>query len=252
MKKIIVSLMAMLCCMASYAQYTYYAAAKAGLTMREKPATSAKSLDKIPYGSKLLTVAEEGQQVAISSEGFNGFWWKVSYNGKTGYIVSSYVLPYAPPKAGIKTLKDYFAQISSPSGSPLVVKRSDPNLAETGEFSLTKQYYKNGMEWHKAQGYEFGSATYMIPDMTIEQAFLLVKLVGEYAEVIGEKDNFPSKNTTVKVDGGDKSIEVEKEKTEGKAGPINKIKVILSQGAITEFHIFMLDTQAVIFWSSGV
>jgi hypothetical protein len=252
MKKIIVSVIALCSGIVSFPQGTYYAAAKAGLTMREQPGVNAKPLEKIPYGTKLLTVPDNDPRVAITSEGFNGFWRKIRYNGKTGYIVSSYALPYAPPKAGIKTMKDYFAQVSSASGSPLLVKRSDPDLAEAGESSLTKQYYKNGMEWHKVEGYEFGSATYMIPDMSIEQAFLLVKLVGEYAAVVAEKDNFPAKNGKVNVDGGDKVTEVEKEKTEGKPGAVSKIRIILAQGAITEFQIFMLDTQVVIFWSSGV
>jgi len=238
MKKIIVTFVILFFYSSSFSQYTYYAAAKV--------------LEKIPYGTKITIIQVEEELKSIVTEGIVGYWQKVKYNNKTGYIVSSYVLPMPVPKAGAKTVSDYFAQVSTKAGSPLIIKRSDPALNETGEFTLTKQMYKNGMEWHNAQGYEFGSNLYMLPDFTIEQCFLLVRLLGPYPELIGEKDAFPTKNSTIKNEFGDKAIEVEREKYDGKPGPVRKIKIVSAQGAITEFEIFTLDTQAVIFWSSGV
>ena len=252
MKKIIVALVISFFYSSAFSQFTYYAAAKAGLSMREQPNTSAKVLEKIAYGEKLITMAEEGASIAISTEGFNGYWWKVKYNNKTGYIVNSYVLPMPPPKATVKKLSDYFAQVSARAGNPVVIKKSDAALAETGELSLTKQLFKNGMEWHSTQGYEYGSDLYLLPDFTIEQCFLLVRLIGQYPDVVADKDPFPAKNTKIKNEIGDKSIEVERENYDGKPGPIKKIKISAAQGAVTEFEIFMLDTQAVIFWTAGV
>ncbi|MEO6254579.1 MAG: SH3 domain-containing protein [Ferruginibacter sp.] len=258
MKRIIVLAFSIFFYLHSFSQLAYYAAAKAGLSIREQPNTSAKVLDKIPYGEKMITVVNNEQQVTISTEGFNGYWWKIKYKEKTGYIVSSYVLPLPPPRAGTKTLHDYFAQVSAPLGNTLVIKRSDAALNETGESTLTKQLYKNGMEWHKTDGYENASSLYMIPDITIEQCFLLVRLIGQYPELIGEKEVFPTKRSVVKNDNGEKIIDVEKELYDGpqgsvsKPGPVKKIKIGLVQGAVTEFEIYLLDTQAIIFWASGV
>jgi Bacterial SH3 domain len=252
MKKIIVTLVISFFYCISFSQFTYYAAAKAGLSMREQPNTSAKILEKIAYGEKLVTVADNEQPVAIATEGFAGYWWKVKYNNKTGYIVNSYVLPVPPPKATTKTIPDYFAQVSTKAGSPLVIKNSDAAINEMGEATLTKQLYKNGMEWHKAAGHEYASDLYLLPDLTIEQCFLLVRLLGQYPDLIAEKDPFPVKNSTTKNDIGEKAIEIEREKYDGKPGPVKKIKIEVAQGAITEFEIFLVGTQAVIFWSSGV
>ena len=163
-----------------------------------------------------------------------------------------------PPKAGAKTLPDYFSQVSTKAGSPLLIKKSEVALNEMGESTITKQLYKNGMEWQEEKGYENGSNLYLLPDFTIEQCFLLVRLLGQYPDLISEKDPFPVKNTNTKIEGGAKPVEVQREKYDGpkdpagKPGPVQKIKIILEQGAITEFEIFTLGIQAVIFWTSGV
>jgi hypothetical protein len=77
-------------------------------------------------------------------------------------------------------------------------------------------------------------------------------LIGQYPDVVTDKDPFPTKNAKIKNEIGDKSIEVERENFDVKPGPIKKIKISAALGAVTEFEIYMLDTQAVIFWTSGV
>jgi hypothetical protein len=162
------------------------------------------------------------------------------------------VLPMPAPKATTKTLNDYFSQVSTKAGSPVLIKKSEAALNEMGQSAITKQLFKNGMEWHEEKGYEYGSDLYLLPDFSIEQCYLLVRLLGQYSDLISEKDPFPVKNTNTKNEVGAKSIEVQREKYDGKPGPVQKIKIIVEQGAITEFEIFTLGTQAVIFWSSGV
>lgn len=240
------------------AQTVYYAAAKTGLSLREQPNATAKVLEKIAYAEKLVTVVDSVQPKTITTEGFNGTWWKVKYNNKEGYLVSTYLLPVPPPKAGTKKLEDYFAQVSAVNGSPVVLQKTDAALNEMGESTLTKQLYKNGMEWHKSQGYETGSEIFILPDFSIEQCYLLLRLIGQYPDLITDKDAFPVKNTVTKIDNGEKGIDIEREKYDGpqgpagKPGPVKKIKITLAQGAYTELEIFMLDTQAVIYWNSGV
>jgi hypothetical protein len=240
------------CSLAARSQQSFYAAARAGLSLREQPNTSSAVLEKIAYGEKIAGVAGDNNPPAISTEGFNGYWWKVTYKGKTGFVVSSYTLPIAPPKAGTKTMADYFAQLSAANGSPLVVKNSNAALSEMGESTLTKQLYKNGMEWHRWEGYESNSELYLLPELSIEQCYLLIRLIGQYPELITDKDPFPVKNSTQKKENGSKSIEVQREVFDGRTGPINKIKIGAEQGAIYELEIYLLQSQAVIFYSSGV
>ena len=155
-------------------------------------------------------------------------------------------------------MSDYFTQISVKAVAPLVIKKYDIDLGESGKLKLTKQLYKNGMEWHNSEGYEYGSDLYILPDFTIEECFLLLRLLGQYPDLIGEKDAFPVKRSITKNESGEKLIEIEQEKYDGpkdpagKPGPVKKIKITSTQAVVTEFEIFSLDTQAVIFWSSGV
>lgn len=227
----------------------YFAAAKAGLSLRESPATSAKALTKIPYGAKLQILRDSVAAVLISTEGFSGAWWKVQYDKQVGYVVSSYLLPWAPPKTGIKDFKTYFAQISSLAGLPLVVKSGNEEMP----MQLTKQLYKNGAEWHEFQGYEYGSEAFFFPELNIEQVFLLLRLVGQYKDQVGENTAFPTKNSSSKTTIGQRAVKVQREDWgNGKTGPIERIKIEQDEAVITTLEIFMLDNQVVVYWSSGV
>jgi hypothetical protein len=231
--------------------YIYYAAAKTGISMREKPNAAATVLEKIPYGAEVITLVDSIPPISIITEGFNGWWWKVQYNNKAGYVVSSYLLPLAPPKAGVKNMKEYFAQISSLSGDPVVLKKGNAERIGEGG-TLKKQLYKNGMEWHETEGYEEGATIYIIPDLSVEQAFLLLRIVNEFPDLIGEKDPLPSKSSTIKKGGGEKKVTVEKEIWYQNAGVVKRLVITSTESALSELQLFLLYDQVVIIWSSGV
>ncbi|MGG9963956.1 SH3 domain-containing protein [Ferruginibacter sp. SUN106] len=234
------------------AQNVYYVAAKTGISLRETPNANAKVVEKINYAEKVIPLTDTSRSKAIITEGFSGHWWKVKYNNKEGYVVSNYLLSVPPPKAGTKTLKEYFAQLSAATGSPLVIKKTDESLNEMGESSLTKQFFKNGMEWHEAQGYETSSQVYILPGFSIEECFLLLRILNQYPDLIGEKDPFPTKKSVVTSAIGEKTVDVEHEMFDGKPGMTKKVTITSTQGAVTEFEIFLLNEQAVIYWTSGV
>lgn len=143
-----------------------YVAAKSGLSMRDKPDAKATVLAKIPYGEKLIVTHPE-ERITILTEGINGEWVKTSYGGKTGYVVNSYLLPAEPPKATVKTMKEYFQQIAVPVGTPLIVKTADTEAFEGSGSTIKKILYKNGAEIHEEQFYEANNNNYFLPGFTI-------------------------------------------------------------------------------------
>jgi hypothetical protein len=232
------------------AQTTFYVAAKSGLSMRDKPDAKATVIGKIPYGTK-VNVNYPGDIVNISTEGITGAWATVTHGGKTGYIVNSYLFPSPPPKAGIETMKQYLAQLSAPFGTKLVVRNGTMNNIEEGGWELRKQLYKNGAEWHEFAGYEYSSNTFFLPLFTIEQAFVLLRLIPEFKEVFDDKAEFPTKSKTIKKGEVEYEIKVETEMI-GDNPWIKKISVGFADGAMYDFQMYMIENQVVIFYGSGV
>jgi hypothetical protein len=235
---------------------TYYVAARTGLSMREKQDANAKVLDKIPYGTKITTIPEDGDWKVIVTEGLTGYWKKVKYNNKIGYIVDSYLLPWPPPKlATITTMKQYLAQVAVPFGQKLVIKSGTMQQITEDGWELSKQLYKNGGEWHQLYAYEYNSDTYFLPNFSLQQGFLLCRLLKEFKEVFGEKDEFPTANKKYKKEEREYELKLFKTTDEVEyTGPytIDKIKIGYEDGAIYDFEMYMQDNQLVIFFSGGV
>lgn len=241
---------------AQLTQGTYYVAAKSGLSIREKPDPASKVLDKIPYGTKVTTIDEDGDWKEIVTENLTGYWKKVKYNNKTGYIIDSYLMPWAPPKlASVKDLKQYLAQNAAPSGPKTVTRSGSMQQITESGWELTKQVYKNGGEYHQFFAYEYNSDTYFLPGFSIQQGFLLCRLIPEFKEVFGEKEEFPLTSKTFKKGEREYGIKI----TRSSGDPddtspftIEKIKIDFEDGAYYQFEMYMQDNQLVIFFSGGV
>lgn len=235
---------------------TYYVAAKSGLSIREKPDATSKVLDKIPYGTKITTIDEDAAWKEIITENLTGYWKKVKYNNKTGYIVDSYLLPWSPPKlATIKDMKQYFAQLAAVAGPKTVIKSGKMEQITEGGWELAKQVYKNGGEYHEYFAYEYNSDTYFLPSFSIQQGFILCRLIPEFKQVFGEKEEFPLVNKTYKKDDREYDVKVIRNSNDpDDTSPftIEKIKISFEDGAYYEFEMYMQDNQLVIFFSGGV
>ena len=233
---------------------SYFVAAKTGISIRETPDAAGKVLDKIPYGTKITLQDYEEEKKSIITEGIQGYWQKVKYNNKAGYIIDSYLFPWAPPKLpGVKEMKNYLAQVTQPFGAKQVIKSGSMNNIEETGWQLTKQLYKNGAEWHDHLGYQYGSDAYFLPDFSIQQGFLLLRLIPEFKDIIGEKDEFPTESRTIKKGDIEYIIKVDKLVWEGAEYPwIEKIHIEFSPDVSYSLDLFLLGNLLVISYSAGV
>ncbi len=216
--------------------------------MREKPDAKAKVLEKIPYSEKLTVNFYSDSVIDITTEGITGKWVKVTYKGKTGYVVSSYLFPSPPPKQGVTTLKAYLAQISTVAG-PAVTRKSTEKMGEADFITtLTKQLYKNGAELHTYYAYEYNSDAYFLPEFSIEQGFLLMRLLGEYNDVMSPADVLPAANGKKKTKYGECNYEIERETY----GPVKTLKYQWEEGGYYVLSFTLMDGQLVITSSGGV
>ncbi|MBL0131414.1 MAG: hypothetical protein IPP43_10075 [Chitinophagaceae bacterium] len=120
-------------------------------------------------------------------------------------------------------MKNYLSQVTVPYGGKLIVKSGIMNNMEEGGWEIQKQLYKNGAEWHRHLGYEYGSDVYFLPGFSLQQGFLLLRLIPEFKEVFGEKDVFPTESKTFKKGEVEYELKVEKEMF-GDAAWYTKIK----------------------------
>lgn len=187
MKKIVVFIITFFATIVSVAQTkTVYNAYKPGLSMRDKPGLQATVLTKIPYGEKLTMVNAFNDTVTVINEGMTGYWNLVEYKGQKGYVVGIYLLDIAPPKATVKTMQEYFNQLSVVAG-PAVTTATGKDDEEMHS-RYKKQLYKNGCEYHEAHFYESGYNTYFIPGLTLQQGFILTRLIPEFIDVFISKE----------------------------------------------------------------
>ncbi|NOT50423.1 MAG: SH3 domain-containing protein [Chitinophagaceae bacterium] len=237
----------------------FYVSARTGLSIREKPDAASKVLEKIPYGTKITTLDDGGEWKDIVTEGMTGYWRKVTFNNKTGYIVDSYLSPWAPPKlATIKDMKQYLGQVSLPAGAKVVTRSGTMTQITESGWELTKQLYKNGAEYHQFYAYEYSADTYFLPGYSIQQGFVLCRLIPEFKDIFGEKDEFPLTSKKFTKDGKEYEIKVHRPMGDGADSgdtspfSIEKIEISFEDGAYYQFEMYMLENQLVIFFSAGV
>lgn len=251
-----ISLLFIGCCiiLAAAAQSGGYVAIKTGLNIRDKPSTNAKVIGKIPYGEKLtaLPLATNDTFINIVTEGMAGIWIETNYKGQKGFVINTYLLPLPPPKPGVTTLEAYLMQVTTKFGKTLTVKKGDWNTNPEGFNELKKQLYTNGAEWHKFSGYEYGGDTYFLPEFSMQQGYILLRLLGQFSEVIAPTDPLPAANAKKKLKYDDCTIKVEQEEWGSPIKYLKKLTYEWQEGANNTLELYLMDGQLVISDSSGV
>ncbi len=234
----------------------FYVSAKTGLSMREKPDAASKVLEKIPYGTRITTIDDGGEWKEIVTEGLTGYWRQVKFNNKTGYVVDSYLSSWAPPKlATIQNMKQYLGQVSLPAGAKVTIRSGTMKEITESGWELSKQLYKNGAEHHDFMAYEYGSDTYFLPGYSIQQGFILCRLIPEFKDIFGEKDEFPLTSKKFTKDGKEYEVQVIRpgdDPDDTSPFSIEKIVIRFDDGASYFFEMYMQENQLVILFSAGV
>jgi uncharacterized protein YgiM (DUF1202 family) len=229
-----------------------YVAAKSGLSIRQKPELGSAVLEKIPYGTKTKVIYNYNEEVkTVSTEGMEGTWIKTTYKGKTGYVVDTYTLPVPMPGAAVKTMKEYLAQISTVASPALTLKNGTTQEITESGYVLKKQLYKNGAEHHAVQWYEANEDVYFLPELTLQQGFVLVRLIPEFKTVFAANDVFPTENKIKKPKPEEADYKITVKKIEG-IKMVSDIIVEFSDGAFYTFHMFEMAGQLVISFGGGV
>ena len=107
------------------------------MILRDAPSAGGKPLEKIPFGTELKPLGRGGQKGEVIG-GYRGFWLKVRYRGKTGWVFDGLLSSLNPPKAG-ERLDRYFGRVAK------IVKRQKRDES----MEMTTQ---NTEEWRYSNG----------------------------------------------------------------------------------------------------
>lgn len=171
---------------------TLFIAAKSGLNIREKPSTDAEVVTLVPYGTGVQVVKDDAAPVPMTAEGLKGKWVKVQYDEKTGYAFDGFMISHPVPKDG-ESLKDYTHRVYGPVQNHKVINPKQAVIDGKAKEFREDYTLKNGA-YHIEAGYWAGTMdTYTLPNTTVQEAFLMAKLVGiSFVKEI----SFPTKNYT--------------------------------------------------------
>lgn len=103
-----------------------YISSNASAHFRSGPSTSSQSLGKLPKNTKITITGEE-----------NG-WYKVSYNGKDGYISKSLVTEGEPPETTSSRSQE------EPRNTTTATQASSSNVVQVAESYIGSRYVSGG------------------------------------------------------------------------------------------------------------
>lgn len=193
------------------AQNNWYVSAASGLNLRSTPGTGSQALVKIPHGAK-VNLLPNGEHTSYESEEVSSYWQKISYDGKTGYVVHAYISRIAPPKA-TETLEEYLARTAVKAGELHYSHISEADEITEMYYTSDKIFYSNNMVLETRIGYEWSENRLIIEDMTPAQAFIFVRaLQKEFGDVIAAGSNYPKAGTYTRIlkqEGSSENIEAE-------------------------------------------
>lgn len=170
-----------------------YIAAANGLSLRERGAEDAGVILKIAYGEKVIIDSLINPAIV---DGFNTYWAAVNYNGKHGYVLHAYLLPIPPPAKSVDELQKYAEQLSEIACKPVVNIEGD--TATGDDVTDEKHLYKNGWIYIVHNGYEYLSESLIIPDISIQQAFVVAQNIPFLKVFLPADSKFPDQAHTTK------------------------------------------------------
>lgn len=167
---------------------TLYVWANEGLLMRRAPTFDSPTITKLKYGEQIIVIEKEDRDyefvVANSATGnktvfpkvvLTGRFVKILYKGSYGFIYTGFLSKLQPMKER-EGLDEYFNRTL---GQLQVIDRSKEN----SENKLKRIVYKNGVISQHVRGSEnWWSNLYLIPDISLREAYLLINRLTGFEE----------------------------------------------------------------------
>jgi hypothetical protein len=196
--------------------------ATSGLNMRDKPDAKATKLVSIPYGAKVIVQPNISVKIPFEVEEFKGFtvkgvWLLVKYGNTEGFVFDGFLSRFTAPvsQKELGELESYldksFGKIGDKHDAKVWDKIADTTrlLLPNEKFDVNtvqsyKQSYKQGILYAYSLGEGGSSTTIELPNFTLYEAYLIVKVYhfNPKTNVFSFNKKDKSVNSEVKNDDG--------------------------------------------------
>lgn len=196
---------------------TLYAWAQSGLALRREASLKAAKLTGIPYGAALLVLNEKSGKGLNNVEveavpGFSGngslspavtlrgMFARVVFRGDTGWVFDGYLsrLPAMRYTADKNTGKPVFENFDeyATRNFGILVDEKHGTFEYAGPESTTKKIFGNGIMVDTRVS-KSGESRMILPDLSMEEAFLIFNYMNHYEWDIRHPSTNPSDDTWV-------------------------------------------------------
>lgn len=169
---------------------TLFVWAKSGLVLRTAPDFKAEKMITLPYGTEVKThfhkyrdkniaeievaVVQPYRHEGKDYPGYKipGMWVQVTAKGKTGYVFDGYLSRYPPILAGKGSNREYWDDYLLRAFGESCTSKDTSKHRHVPKYDIV--FYKNGASRQaRSVGDGLSSHTYMLPELSLEEGFLL-------------------------------------------------------------------------------
>jgi hypothetical protein len=177
-----------------------------GIKLRDKPGGAV--LQSVPYAAKVITLEAKNNNYPTHVEGISGSWVKVKFNDKIGYVFDGFLSRLPAPSLTDANLSAYVKREFKVLSEDLPLSYLTNNdLGASGNTVLFLEWNGQKCAYENHFYYEGGGESLSIPGVSIEEAYLLVRIIEREAyenalkEMLGTEDFDSRPNTEFILNG---------------------------------------------------
>lgn len=150
-----------------------------GMNLRDAP--KGNVLKKIPYGARIKTLQSKDNTNPETIEGIQGNWVKVDFNGATGFLFDGFLSTLPAPEINGADLHLYAKKWMSPLSDYLEIDYHRFNMGPSVRATQLFKLKSDTVVYFSDAYYEGGTEILSIPNISLEEAYLLAK--ANFAEI---------------------------------------------------------------------
>ena len=146
-----------------------------GINLREQP--NGNVITHIPYGAAVLTLEAKSPLITASFEGIPGAWTKVQFDNKIGYVFDGYLSHLPAPGLDEANLEMYARKHFAFQTDSILISLFENSDGNSEDYIQVFQSKWGPIGFESSVYYEGGSESLSIPNMSLEEGYLLVRIL---------------------------------------------------------------------------